>query len=127
MMKFSKLVWMSEPAVTLPKLLEREDFCGAYMPFLKQEYSEGQLQMVLDAQQMDCMPAGRGQDERAQKVWEDYVAPTGKELRPGSVVDQVREEVLHTINAMAVDSFPRFVQSKPCEAIVEAVVGNGGV
>merc|ERR1711871_1738539 len=84
MMQFSKLVWMSEPAVTLPKLLEREDFCGAYMPFLKQEYSEGQLQMVLDAQQMDRMPAGRGQDERAEKVWQDYVAPTGKQLRPGS-------------------------------------------
>jgi len=127
MMQFSKLVWMSEPAVTLPKLLEREDFCGAYMPFLKQEYSEGQLQMVLDAQQMDCMPAGRGQDERAQKVWEDYVAPTGKQLRPGSVVDQVREEVLHTINAMAVDSFPRFVSSKQCEAVVESVVGDGAV
>merc|ERR1719231_476064 len=76
---------------------------------------------------MDRMPTGRGQDERAEKVWQDYVAPTGKQLRPGSVVDQVREEVLHTINAMAVDSFPRFVASKQCEAVVESVVGDGAV
>jgi len=121
MMKFSKLVWMSEPAVTLPKLVEREDFCNAYMPFLKAEYSEGQLQMVLAARSMST-------EQDAEQVWQEYVAPTGKQLKSRvSVMDQVRAEAQETIQAMATDSFPRFVQSKPCEAIVEAVVGNGGV
>ena len=31
------------------------------------------------------------------------------------------------VKAMANDSFPRFVQSKQCDAIVAAVVGSGGV
>merc|ERR1711871_1797653 len=58
MMQFSKLVWMSDAMATLPKLLEREDFCASYMTFMKAEYAEGQLQMAMDVQQMDRMPAG---------------------------------------------------------------------
>jgi len=126
MMQFSKLVWMADAASTLPRLVEREDFCNAYMKFMKAEYSEGQLQMVLGAQQVDQMPSGPGQEAQAKKVWEEYVAPTGKQLGAGSAVDQVREEASATIRAMGEDTFPRFVQTKECDAIVDAVVGSGG-
>merc|ERR1711988_1251707 len=40
---------------------------------------------------------------------------------------QVREEATATIQAMAADSFPRFVQCQQIEPIVEAVVGSGGI
>jgi len=121
MMKFSKLVWMSEPAVTLPKLVEREDFCNAYMRFMKKEYAEEQLQMVLAAMLVST-------EMEAQEAWQQYCAPLGKQLAPGvAVVDQIHDEAQERIQAMATDSFPRFVQTEACEAIVEAVVSNGAM
>ena len=84
-----------------------------------------QLQMVLDVQEMDRMPAGAAQEDRAQKIWEQSVAPTGKKLGDAAILGQVRAEAQLTINAMAGDTFPRYVRSKKSDAIVEAVVGSG--
>jgi PAS domain S-box-containing protein len=123
--QFTKLVWMSDPAVTLPKLLDREDFCSAYREFLKKEYADGELQMIIDARKMDLMPGGPAQEEAAKKVWDEHVAPGGKRLGGGNVADQVRAENMKMLVSMGADSFPRFLETSECHGVAEAVVQEG--
>ena len=73
------------------------------------------------------MPQNRHQEASAKEIWQTYVAPTGKQLSRGSVAEQLRQQMANTTEAMANDSFPRFVATKECDAIVKAVVGDGGM
>ena len=81
-------------------------------------YADQQLQLVLDAHKMERMQRGGSQEDVAEKIWQDYVAPSGKQLGSRSVVDQVCQEATDTLEAMALDSFPRFAQTKAANKII---------
>merc|ERR1719460_669321 len=124
MVEFSKMVWLSDGATSLVKLLDRQDFRQGYMKFLKAEYSESQLEFVLAARELESQPADM-QEQNAGYVFDEHLSAAGVKRKPGSVAAQVKDEATSTMNILAQDSFPRFVRSQQCEAVVKAVVSEG--
>jgi len=121
---FSKLAWQSSPEESLETLLSRPNFGESYVRFLKLEYNEAQLELVLAARELEAVPNAE-QEERAEDIFADYLCPLGFRRHAGQVTKQVRDEAANMMKTLAQDSFPRFLASVESADAVEAVVNEG--
>ena len=72
---------------------------------------------------------GIGQQERTaatQKMWDEANSKGGANVDPTTAMQKIREEAENTLKMLAFDAFPRFVKSKQCAAVIEALKTQGG-
>ena len=117
--QFTKLAWVADPAVAMEKLMEREEAVAAFSEFLSLEYMEGQLQLWQEARLLSSKSLG-SQQSAAVQLFRDHIEPAGTAMAPGAaVVQQVQHEATRAGELLAVDSFPRFLQSVHVEKVLD--------
>jgi len=148
MLEFTKTLWLQDATSSLKNLMQYEGAQQAFMDFLKTEYGEAQLEFFLEAEKIEKMdPSSQGQaairvysmflaaggkgigqqerTEATQQMW-DYVNQTGgANVDPQTALAKVRQEAEVTLKMLAFDAFPRFVKSKYCQQVMQAIQQSG--
>jgi PAS domain S-box-containing protein len=148
MLEFTKNLWLQDATTSLRNLLQQEVAQQAFLAFLKLEYGEAQLEFFLEAQKLEKMdPAskaqaavniynmfmvtpgkGIGQQERTaktQELWDKVNNQGASNIDPNTAMQKIAEEAETTLKMLSFDAFPRFVKSKQCSQLLDALRSSG--
>ncbi|KAG8468046.1 hypothetical protein KFE25_007098 [Diacronema lutheri] len=117
MVKFTKLLWTIDTEASLDKLMEVSSAKEAFHAFLQKTYEHTQLDFWLESRAVD------GDGEAAAKLCTKYLGMSESEAKAMSA-DAVEAKAAEFYKVLANDSFPKFVKSKQCDPVVEAMLGN---
>ena len=148
MLEFTKSMWTQDAEASIRNILKHDIGKKCLLEFLKMEYNEDGLQFVIDAQKLDSIPEnerkqfainlyncfmqskmnGIGQQERTnetQKLWDTANSSENVYVNENSVLQKIKEECDVIMNSLALDAFPRFIQSKYCNKVLEVLRSQG--
>ena len=111
---FTKLVWLAEPVGSLTQLIGNEQFGGEFKSFLEREYMDSAWDMVCQATTALRDTTGAQQKKAATDIHSRFISEGGTKSKKASgkaALKEVEMKVAETLQALADDSFPRFVES----------------
>ncbi|KAJ1627858.1 PAS domain-containing protein, partial [Pavlovales sp. CCMP2436] len=122
MIKFTKLLWTIDTEASLEKLMEVPEAREAFHNFLEKTYEHTQLDFWAEAKKLEFMK-GRQKDKYANEICEKFL---GMDKAAALAMDAkaVVSKSAEFYQVLANDSFPKFIKSKGCDPIVEAMLGN---
>ncbi len=148
MLEFTKSLWIQNAESSIRNIMKYEVGQQCFLEFLKTEYNEDGLLFVIDSQKLDSIPendrmkiainlyncftkskmTGIGQQERTadtQKLWDNANSSDSVYVNENNVLQKIKDECDVIINSLAMDAFPRFIQSKYCNKVMEVLRSQG--
>ena len=148
MLEFTKSLWSQDAELSLRNMLKNDMGQACFMEFLKSEYNEEGLLFFLEAQKLDSMDSrdkfsvatklyqeflssranGIGKEERTestQKLWDQVNNTTVDINNNQDIIGLLNKECDMILNTLAIDAFPRFIGSKYCAKVIEAMRSQG--
>jgi PAS domain S-box-containing protein len=117
--QFVKIVWLARPAVTIEKLVDvSPKVTTRFREFLKREYAEAHLDLVFCADRLRRIENEEFAAIEARNVAGKFFSEQ-KLLDSKSASHLVQSEAKKALNLLAVDCFPRFVDSADCDAVLD--------
>ena len=132
-------------------MLKKENAQEAFYNFLKMEYNDTDLELYLASVKLQETPQdqqpqfasdvyekfitngsgkGIGQQERTdatQKLWDNGLGrDDGMRVDPNFAYKQVIEQANETLKMLSLDSFPRFMKTKECKAVMQSLQQSDG-
>jgi len=123
MVKFTRLLWSMDWEGSLRNVMGQPVAVSAFGQWLTQHSKSDamQLELLVLTAQLSAVPAAQA-GEQAQALCERYLGQ-----RPGSAEEAMGAlgaQAQAALQALAMESFPKFVQSKACLPLVEQLVGS---
>jgi PAS domain S-box-containing protein len=123
MIKFTRLVWSMDWEASLRSLLGQKEAVASLGQWLQKESPADamQLELVVVCNELSMLPA----EQRAQPAMGMCQKYLGQEPPDGdSAMAALGAAALQSLSALASEGFPKFVQSKACLPLVEALLGS---
>jgi PAS domain S-box-containing protein len=117
MIKFTKLLWTLDTESSVTKLMEVSSAKDAFHKFLKKSYEHTQLDFWLESKQVN------GDDNAARGLCTKYLGMTEADAAAYSA-SKVEKKAKEFFKVLCNDSFPKFVKSKACDPVVDAMLGD---
>jgi hypothetical protein len=120
---WTKIMWMADTTKTIQQMLDMEKGVSAFMSFLQREMpsADAQLRFVLDAKQLDSEDTAK-----AEALCTQYLLARngGKTIQGGAALELVNRELEQTMQDLASDALPRFLESDACASVMDQMHGT---